>query len=165
MPIGLIRGPLVPQIAIHSRKHSILWRHKMAAWVDFGPQGSGKRHPIRAQTSALRAQCNPLWSANHWFSLGELIIPCFEHDGGGRGAVRRAENAPRDTSPGVEHRRAAEVKRFLKSLVTSHEPLARCMLIRLGSARISARAGFAPEIEEFAARAARDAKLHHKVKK
>ena len=57
LPFGLIRGPLVSQIAIHSRRHSILWRHKRVAWVDFGPQGSGKRHPIRAQTSALRAQC------------------------------------------------------------------------------------------------------------
>ena len=53
----------------------------------------------------------------------------FEHDGGCRGAVGRAENAPRDTSHGVEHRRAVEVKRFLKKLVASHEPLARCVLL------------------------------------
>ena len=36
---------------------------------------------------------------------------------------------------------------------------------RLGSVSISARAGFAPKVEELAARAARDANLHHKVKR
>ena len=62
------------------------------------------------------------------FSYEKLRFPWSEHDDGG-GAVRRARNAPRDTSHGVEHRRAAEVKRCLKSLVASHEPLARCMLL------------------------------------
>ena len=53
----------------------------------------------------------------------------FEHDGGYRGAAGRAENAPRDTSHGVEQRRAPEVNRLLQSLVASHEPLARCVLL------------------------------------
>ena len=66
-PFDLIGGPLGAQNAFGWAFYSIFWMHKRAARVDLGPQGRGKRHPIRAQTSALRAQCYPLWNANHWF--------------------------------------------------------------------------------------------------
>ena len=105
----------------------------MDAWMDACMDGC-MHGWIRAPAPGpnIRSPCSVLTRSGVptiGFSFGKLMIPWFEHDGGCRGAVRRAKNAQRDTSHGVEHRRAAEVKRFLKSLVASHEPSTRGVLL------------------------------------